>query len=140
MCFIDKSDGESWYAPVHSTSPFPAFLPSPLSFLSFLFFPRREHAPPERPEPMSGMGPRHVFVACRKAVLRKTTLSSTSSRSKKFPLAEGIGIFVGILAWDLLSEGRPKLLKALLIAGPCALGWYAIRCWRRRHGAGKLRH
>jgi hypothetical protein len=64
-------------------------------------------------------------------------LSSTSSRSKKFPLAEGVGIFIGILAWDLLSEGRLNLLKALLIAVPCALVWYAIRCWR--HGDEKLR-
>jgi hypothetical protein len=65
-------------------------------------------------------------------------LNSAPSRSKKFPLAEGIGIFVGILAWDLLSEGRPDLLKALLIAVPCTLAWYAIRCWK--HGTQKLRH
>jgi hypothetical protein len=55
----------------------------------------------------------------------------------KFPLAEGLGIFFGILAWDLLSEGRPNLLKALLIALPCALVWYVIRCWK--HGVWKWR-
>ena len=59
-------------------------------------------------------------------------------RSTKFPLAEGIGIFVGILAWDLLSEGRLNIFKALLIAVPCALVWYAVRCWR--HGTEKWRH
>jgi len=52
----------------------------------------------------------------------------------KFPLAEGVGIFVGVLAWDLLSEGRLEIFKALLIAVPCALGWYAVRCWRHRAG------
>jgi len=50
----------------------------------------------------------------------------------KFPLAEGVGIFVGVLAWDLLSEGRIGLLKALIIAVPCTLAWYAIRRWRHR--------
>jgi hypothetical protein len=57
-----------------------------------------------------------------------------SFRPTKFPLAEGVGIFVGILAWDLLSEGRLEILKALLIAVPCTLGWYAVRCWRHRAG------
>ncbi|GHU03163.1 hypothetical protein FACS1894158_00890 [Betaproteobacteria bacterium] len=51
-------------------------------------------------------------------------------RSTKFPLAEGVGIFIGILAWDLLNEGHPDLLKALLIAVPCALVWYGIRYWK----------
>jgi hypothetical protein len=61
----------------------------------------------------------------------KTSLRSQPFRSTKFPLAEGMSIFVGILAWDLLSEGHLSLLKALLIAVPCALVWYAVRCWRR---------
>jgi hypothetical protein len=87
---------------------------------------------------MSGLGLRHGLAACRKAVLGKAALSSAPSRSKKFPFAEGVGIFVGILAWDLLSEGRLNPLKALLIAVPCTLVWYAIRCWR--HGTRRLRH
>jgi hypothetical protein len=87
---------------------------------------------------MSRIGRCHGLAACRKAVRGKTTLRSAPFRTKKFPLAEGIGIFVGILAWDLLSEGRLDPLKALLIAVPCALVWYAIRCWK--HGARKLRH
>jgi hypothetical protein len=46
-----------------------------------------------------------------------------------FPVAEGIGIFVGIVAWDLLAEGRMEIIKALLIAVPCSLLWYGARCW-----------
>jgi hypothetical protein len=87
---------------------------------------------------MSGIGLHHGFAACRKAAPGKATLNPAPFRSKKFPLAEGIGIFIGILAWDLLSEGRLSPLKALLIAVPCARVWYAIRCWRR--GTRKLRH
>ncbi|MFT3961216.1 hypothetical protein [Propionivibrio sp.] len=63
-----------------------------------------------------------------------------SSRPTKFPLAEGIGIFVGILAWDLLSEGRLNLFKALLIAVPCTLVWYAVRCWKHANRTEKWRH
>ncbi|MDR2787644.1 MAG: hypothetical protein LBD06_04650 [Candidatus Accumulibacter sp.] len=58
-------------------------------------------------------------------------MRSASSRTTKFPLAEGVGIFVGILAWDLLSEGHPDLFKALAIALPCTLLWYAIRYLKR---------
>jgi hypothetical protein len=84
------------------------------------------------------IGSRQGLAVRRKTVLGNATLNPASSRSKKFPLAEGIGIFIGILAWDLLSEGRLDPLKALLIAVPCALVWYAIRC--RKHDARKLRH
>lgn len=52
-----------------------------------------------------------------------------------FPIAEGIGIFVGIVAWDVLAEGRMEIIKALLIATPCSLVWYGARIWleqRRR--------
>jgi arginine exporter protein ArgO len=59
-------------------------------------------------------------------------LSSTPIRSVKFPLVEGIGIFIGVVAWDLLIDGAPDLLKALLIAAPCMLVWYAIRRWKWR--------
>ena len=58
-----------------------------------------------------------------------------ASSSTSFPLAEGIGIFVGIVAWDLLAEGRMEIVKALIIATPCTLVWYGARCWfeqRRR--------
>jgi len=47
-----------------------------------------------------------------------------------FPVAEAVGIFVGIVAWDLLSEGRMEIIKALAITAPCSLVWYGIRCWR----------
>ena len=40
-------------------------------------------------------------------------------RPTSIPIAEGAGIFVGVLAWDLLSEGRLDLVKALAIAVPC---------------------
>jgi hypothetical protein len=59
-------------------------------------------------------------------------LSSAPLRSAKFPLAEGIGIFIGIVAWDLLIEGAAHPFKALLIAVPCSLVWYAVRRWRWR--------
>ena len=49
-----------------------------------------------------------------------------------FPIAEGIGIFVGIIAWDLLSEGRMEIVKALIIAAPCSLIWYGARYWFAR--------
>jgi len=50
-----------------------------------------------------------------------------------FPVAEGIGIFVGIVAWDLLSDGHPDIAKAALVAVPCSLVWFGIRCWRARN-------
>lgn len=50
-----------------------------------------------------------------------------------FPVAEGVGIFVGIVAWDLLTDGRVDLAKALLIATPCTIAWFAIRYWKHRN-------
>ena len=47
-----------------------------------------------------------------------------------FPVAEGVGIFVGIVAWDLLTDGRVDIAKALLIAAPCAIAWFGIRYWK----------
>ena len=52
-----------------------------------------------------------------------------------FPLAEGIGIFVGVVAWDLLADGHLNIIKAAAIAAPCSLIWYAIRCWRLKRKA-----
>ena len=49
-----------------------------------------------------------------------------------FPVAEGLGIFVGIVAWDLLTDGRVDIAKALLIAAPCTLVWFGIRYWKQR--------
>ena len=64
------------------------------------------------------------------AELRKLRhLNTMASGPATFPVAEGIGIFVGIVAWDLLAEGRMEIIKALLIAAPCSLIWYAARCW-----------
>jgi arginine exporter protein ArgO len=54
------------------------------------------------------------------------------SHPTTFPIAEAIGIFVGVVAWDLLSEGRMEIIKALAIAAPCSLVWYGIRYWREK--------
>jgi len=55
-------------------------------------------------------------------------------RHKKpsFPLIEGVGILIGVMAWDLLNDGYVNIDKAFLIAVPCTLIWFAIRCWRYR--------
>ena len=49
-----------------------------------------------------------------------------------FPVAEGIGVFVGIIAWDLFNDGHLELLKAIAIAAPCSLVWYGVRHWKAR--------
>ena len=59
-------------------------------------------------------------------------LSSMSAPRTTFPIAEGIGIFVGIVAWDLLSDGHMDIAKAALIAAPCSLIWFGIRHWREK--------
>ena len=51
-----------------------------------------------------------------------------SATGSSFPIAEGIGIFVGVTAWDVLSAGEMELLKAVLIAGGSALSLFALRC------------
>ncbi len=38
----------------------------------------------------------------------------------RFPVAEGIGIFIGVAAWELLTVGELKLLEALLAGAACA--------------------
>jgi hypothetical protein len=58
-----------------------------------------------------------------------------------FPLVEGLGIFVGIVAWDLLVDGHMAIFRSVLIAAFCSFVWFAIRRWRRkardqhRHGS-----
>ena len=49
-----------------------------------------------------------------------------------FPLAEGIGVFVGVVAWDLVTDGHMEIIKALLIAVPCSLAWFGVRCWKEK--------
>lgn len=54
-----------------------------------------------------------------------------------FPIAEGVGIFVGIAAWDVLSAGKIDLVSAALLSAGAAGVWYGARCWlahRRRSG------
>lgn len=54
-----------------------------------------------------------------------------------FPITEGIGIFVGILAWDLLVDGQVELLKAVLISLPCTLVWFGMRLWNNKENNKK---
>jgi hypothetical protein len=60
------------------------------------------------------------------------SLNTMSAPRTTFPVAEGVGIFVGIVAWDLLADGKMDLLKAVLIAAPCALVWFGFRYWKDR--------
>ena len=46
-----------------------------------------------------------------------------------FPVAEGVGIFIGIVAWNVLTAGELELLRAPLIAAGGALVWYGARRW-----------
>ena len=57
-------------------------------------------------------------------------MSTLPVPSQRFPVSEGVGLFVGTAAWDLLSAGEMNLLKSALIAAAGALAWYAVRCWR----------
>lgn len=53
-----------------------------------------------------------------------------------FPMAEGVGIFVGVVAWHLLADGQIEAIRALLIAAGCSLVWFGLRCWKNwRHQA-----
>ncbi len=54
------------------------------------------------------------------------------AHKSRFPFAEGVGIFVGVVAWDLLSSGYVEITKALIVAVPCSLAWFAVRCWKDR--------
>ena len=51
---------------------------------------------------------------------------------RSFPIAEGVGIFFGVVAWYLLADGRIEVIKALLIAGSCSLVWFGLRRWKER--------
>ena len=53
-------------------------------------------------------------------------------RHTTFPVAEGVGIFVGVVAWFLLTDGHIEVIKALLIAVSCSLVWFGLRCWKDR--------
>jgi len=50
----------------------------------------------------------------------------------RFPLAEGIGVFLGVAAWDLLTAGEAHFLKAALLGAGGAIVWYAARGVRVR--------
>ncbi len=79
----------------------------------------------------------HVTAPVRKSgngFWKHLNADASRPRHPVFPIAEGLGIFVGVVGWDLLSEGHLELVKAALIAGPATLVWYALRWWHeRRH-------
>ena len=64
---------------------------------------------------------------------RQSPSTVTPVRRSRFPVAEGMGIFLGVIAWDLLSEGYVDLTKALIVTAPVSLGWFALRCWKDRN-------
>jgi hypothetical protein len=49
-----------------------------------------------------------------------------------FPVAEGVGIFVGVVAWYLLTDGRIEIVRAALVAVSCSIVWFGLRCWKDR--------
>ena len=58
------------------------------------------------------------------------SLNTVATPRSNFPVAEGVGIFVGVVAWYLLADGSFEVLRALLIAIPCSLVWFGLRCWK----------
>ena len=62
----------------------------------------------------------------------RTSILMADKKKSLFPLAEGIGIFVGVIAWNLLSEGYVGIDKAFFIAVPVTLLWFAWRCRKNR--------
>ena len=49
-----------------------------------------------------------------------------------FPIAEGLGIFVGFVAWELLTEGHLEIIRAAFIASVCSPAWFGLRCWKNK--------
>jgi hypothetical protein len=47
-------------------------------------------------------------------------MNAVAGSSQPFPVVEGIAIFIGIVAWDVLSVGEVALVKASIIAFGCA--------------------
>lgn len=70
---------------------------------------------------------------------RNRKLNAMTGPRTDFPLAEAAGIFVGIVAWDLLADGHLAIFKAALITIPCALVWFGVRRWRRGRGSNDPR-
>ncbi|WP_301102419.1 hypothetical protein [Propionivibrio sp.] len=50
-----------------------------------------------------------------------------------FPVAEGLGIFVGVVAWYLLADGHIELIRALLAAAAGSIVWFGLRCWKEKN-------
>ena len=59
-------------------------------------------------------------------------MKPAKSPKPSFPLAEGFGVFVGIVSWYLLTDGRLEILNALAITVPVTLFWFGLRSRPRR--------
>ena len=55
-------------------------------------------------------------------------MSAQVPHKKQFPWLESFGIFMGIIAWNLLANGEIEFFNAALITIPCALIWFMLRC------------
>jgi len=51
-------------------------------------------------------------------------LNSIAVPRTRFPIAEGFGIFFGVVAWDLLADGHLEIIRAAFIASVCSLVWF----------------
>ena len=76
-----------------------------------------------------GLKPATRLVQQRKEMNQKNTRRSCL---KYFPLIEGISIFVGIVAWEMFSDGRAYIARAALIAVIATIIWFGIRYYRNR--------
>ncbi len=63
---------------------------------------------------------------------RRVAKAVGSAFRPSFPVAEGIGIFIAVTAWDVLSAGETSLIKAALIAIGGALSLFVFRCLQTR--------
>jgi len=59
-------------------------------------------------------------------------LNSIAVPRTRFPIAEGFGIFFGVVAWDLLADGHLEIIRAVFIASVCSLVWFGLRCWKNK--------
>ena len=59
-------------------------------------------------------------------------LNTMPSPRTTFPVSEGLGVFVGVVAWDVLVDGHMEIIKAALIAAACSVVWYGVRYWKEK--------
>lgn len=44
-----------------------------------------------------------------------------------------MGVFLGVIAWDLLTDGYVEVDRAFFIAVPVSLLWFGFRHWKSRN-------